>query len=86
MTVIMLVTAGNFLMETTSEFVASIFVMTKQSLVGSSCACAICNLMDLIAVDWFKRTKRMDHVARRQGCAAQVTIFFFLFFLFPLTD
>ena len=30
MTVIMLVTAGNFLMEITSEFVASIFVMTKQ--------------------------------------------------------
>lgn len=30
MTVIMLVTAGNFLMEITLEFVASIFVMTKQ--------------------------------------------------------
>lgn len=29
-------------------------------------------LMDLVAVDWFKDTKRMDHVARRQGCAAQV--------------
>ncbi|KAH9687041.1 protein ENHANCED DISEASE RESISTANCE 2-like [Citrus sinensis] len=28
--------------------------------------------MDLVAVDWFKDTKRMDHVARRQGCAAQV--------------
>ena len=38
--------------------------------------------MDLVAVDWFKDTKRMDHVARRQGCAAQVTILFFLFFLF----
>ena len=35
--------------------------------------------MDLVAVDWFKDTKRMDHVARRQGCAAQVTILFFLF-------
>ncbi|KAL9447934.1 hypothetical protein AB3S75_015419 [Citrus x aurantiifolia] len=33
MTVIMLVTAGNFLMEITSEFVASIFVMTKQRYV-----------------------------------------------------
>ncbi|XP_059641226.1 protein ENHANCED DISEASE RESISTANCE 2 [Cornus florida] len=28
--------------------------------------------MDLVAVDWFKDTKRMDHVARRHGCAAQV--------------
>ncbi|PKI49961.1 hypothetical protein CRG98_029635 [Punica granatum] len=28
--------------------------------------------MDLVAVDWFKDTKRMDHVARRKGCAAQV--------------
>ncbi|GAY66522.1 hypothetical protein CUMW_249370 [Citrus unshiu] len=30
------------------------------------------HLMDLVAVDWFQDTKRMDHVARRQGCAAQV--------------
>ncbi|KAH9753013.1 protein ENHANCED DISEASE RESISTANCE 2-like [Citrus sinensis] len=30
------------------------------------------HLMDLVAVDWFKDTKRIDHVARRQGCAAQV--------------
>lgn len=30
------------------------------------------HLMDLVSVDWFKDTKRMDHVARRQGCAAQV--------------
>ncbi|CAN4095560.1 unnamed protein product [Withania somnifera] len=29
-------------------------------------------LMDLVAVDWFKDTKRMDHVTRRPGCAAQV--------------
>ncbi|KHG10870.1 Steroidogenic acute regulatory protein, mitochondrial [Gossypium arboreum] len=29
------------------------------------------HLMDLVAVDWFKDTKRMDHVARRHGCAAQ---------------
>lgn len=28
--------------------------------------------MDLVAVDWFKDSKRIDHVARRQGCAAQV--------------
>ncbi|KAM7251184.1 hypothetical protein ACFE04_023067 [Oxalis oulophora] len=28
--------------------------------------------MDLVAVDWFTDTKRIDHVARRQGCAAQV--------------
>lgn len=32
------------------------------------------HLMDLVAVDWFKDTKRMDHVARRQGCAAQVAL------------
>lgn len=31
------------------------------------------HLMDLVAVDWLKDTKRMDHVARRQGCAAQVS-------------
>ncbi|XP_057963858.1 protein ENHANCED DISEASE RESISTANCE 2 isoform X3 [Malania oleifera] len=30
------------------------------------------HLMDLVAVDWFKDTKRMDHVARRRGCAVQV--------------
>ncbi|KAM7510660.1 hypothetical protein LguiB_009535 [Lonicera macranthoides] len=29
-------------------------------------------LLDLVAVDWLKDTKRMDHVARRHGCAAQV--------------
>lgn len=32
------------------------------------------HLMDLVAVDWFKDTKRMDHVARRHGCAAQVSL------------
>ncbi|XP_040989084.1 protein ENHANCED DISEASE RESISTANCE 2-like isoform X1 [Juglans microcarpa x Juglans regia] len=32
------------------------------------------HLMDLVAVDWFKDTKRMDHVARRQGSAAQVAL------------
>ncbi|KAL6501799.1 Protein ENHANCED DISEASE RESISTANCE 2 [Orobanche gracilis] len=30
------------------------------------------HLMDLVAVDWFKDTRRMDHVSRRSGCAAQV--------------
>ncbi|XP_052311282.1 protein ENHANCED DISEASE RESISTANCE 2 isoform X2 [Populus trichocarpa] len=30
------------------------------------------HLMDLVAVDWFKDTKRMDHVSRRRGSAAQV--------------
>nr|GMD99202.1 protein ENHANCED DISEASE RESISTANCE 2-like isoform X1 [Ipomoea batatas] len=35
------------------------------------------HMMDLVAVDWFKDTKRMDNVARRPGCAAQ-TAFFFL--------
>ncbi|KAL9246981.1 hypothetical protein vseg_020457 [Gypsophila vaccaria] len=30
------------------------------------------HLLDLVAVDWLKNEKRMDHVARRQGCAAQV--------------
>ncbi|CAK7333251.1 unnamed protein product [Dovyalis caffra] len=30
------------------------------------------HLMDLVAVDWFKDTKRMDHVARCRGSAAQV--------------
>ncbi|XP_057766607.1 protein ENHANCED DISEASE RESISTANCE 2-like isoform X3 [Salvia miltiorrhiza] len=29
-------------------------------------------LMDLVAADWFKSTKRIDHVAQRLGCAAQV--------------
>uniref|UniRef100_A0A0D9WL51 PH domain-containing protein n=1 Tax=Leersia perrieri TaxID=77586 RepID=A0A0D9WL51_9ORYZ len=29
-------------------------------------------LMELVAIDWFKDFKRMDHVARRKGCAAQV--------------
>ncbi|KAK4422472.1 protein ENHANCED DISEASE RESISTANCE 2 [Sesamum alatum] len=30
------------------------------------------HLLNLVAVDWFKDTKRMDHVAKRSGCAAQV--------------
>lgn len=31
------------------------------------------HLMDLVAVDWFKNTKRMDNVGKRSGCAAQVS-------------
>lgn len=31
------------------------------------------HLMELVAVDWFKDVKRMDHVARRKGCAVQVS-------------
>ncbi|XP_047319903.1 protein ENHANCED DISEASE RESISTANCE 2-like [Impatiens glandulifera] len=30
------------------------------------------HVLDIVAVDWFKDTKRMDHVARRSGCAAQI--------------
>ncbi|KAJ3681590.1 hypothetical protein LUZ60_014163 [Juncus effusus] len=30
------------------------------------------HMMELVAVDWFKDVKRMDHVARRKGCAVQV--------------
>uniref|UniRef100_A0A6V7QYT2 Protein ENHANCED DISEASE RESISTANCE 2-like n=1 Tax=Ananas comosus var. bracteatus TaxID=296719 RepID=A0A6V7QYT2_ANACO len=30
------------------------------------------HLMELVAVDWLKDVKRMDHVARRKGCAVQV--------------
>ncbi|KAL8054056.1 hypothetical protein ABFS82_05G115100 [Erythranthe guttata] len=42
------------------------FFCDKSKIPGSK------HLMDLVAVDWFKDTKRMDHVARRSGCAAQV--------------
>lgn len=31
------------------------------------------HLMELVAVDWFKDVKRMDHVARRKDCAVQVS-------------
>lgn len=30
------------------------------------------HLMDLVAVDWLKDVKRIDHVARRKGCAVKV--------------
>lgn len=31
-------------------------------------------LMQLVAVDWFKDVKRIDHVAKRKGCVAQVQL------------
>lgn len=30
------------------------------------------SLMQLVSVDWFKYPERMDHLAKRKGCAAQV--------------
>ncbi|GLT80640.1 hypothetical protein SLA2020_520700 [Shorea laevis] len=47
-------------------------VRSKNFCYDKSKVAAGKHLMDLVAVDWFKDTKRMDHVARRQGCAAQV--------------
>ncbi|KAK4486308.1 hypothetical protein RD792_008979 [Penstemon davidsonii] len=47
-------------------------VRSKQFCYDKSKIPAGKHLMDLVAVDWFKDTKRMDHVARRRGCAAQV--------------
>jgi hypothetical protein len=29
--------------------------------------------MELVAVDWFKDVKRVDHVSRRKGCVVQVS-------------
>ncbi|XP_039135310.1 protein ENHANCED DISEASE RESISTANCE 2-like isoform X2 [Dioscorea cayenensis subsp. rotundata] len=42
------------------------FFKDKSKILGGK------HLMELVAVDWLKDTKRVDHVARRQGCAAQV--------------
>ena len=42
------------------------------------------HLMELVAVDWFKDTKRMDHVARRSGCAAQVSVIGYSFLFLVL--
>ncbi|KAL8498609.1 hypothetical protein ACS0TY_021812 [Phlomoides rotata] len=42
------------------------FCIDKSKIPGGK------HLLDLVAVDWFKNTKRMDHVAKRRGCAAQV--------------
>uniref|UniRef100_A0A0E0L740 PH domain-containing protein n=1 Tax=Oryza punctata TaxID=4537 RepID=A0A0E0L740_ORYPU len=50
------VTAGQYLIASSLKFVVP---ATKY-------------LMELVAIDWFKDIKRMDHVARRKGCAAQV--------------
>ncbi|KAL2525310.1 Protein ENHANCED DISEASE RESISTANCE 2 [Abeliophyllum distichum] len=47
-------------------------VRSKQFCYDKSKVPAGKHLMELVAVDWFKDTKRMDHVARRRGCAAQV--------------
>ncbi|GFP98810.1 protein enhanced disease resistance 2 [Phtheirospermum japonicum] len=47
-------------------------VRSKRFCYDKSKIPAAKHLMDLVAVDWFKDTKRMDHVARRSGCAAQV--------------
>ena len=42
-------------------------VLYKQTAAGEP-------LMQLVAVDWFKDVKRIDHVARRKGCVAQVQL------------
>ncbi|CAI9759510.1 unnamed protein product [Fraxinus pennsylvanica] len=47
-------------------------VRSKQFCYDKSKVPAGKHLMELVAVDWFKDSKRMDHVARRRGCAAQV--------------
>lgn len=47
-------------------------VRSKHFCYDKSKAPAGKHLMDLVAVDWFKDSKRMDHVAKRPGCAAQV--------------
>ncbi|CAI9772283.1 unnamed protein product [Fraxinus pennsylvanica] len=47
-------------------------VRSKQFCYDKSKVPAGKHLMELVAVDWFKDTKRIDHVARRRGCAAQV--------------
>ncbi|CAA3017542.1 ENHANCED DISEASE RESISTANCE 2 [Olea europaea subsp. europaea] len=47
-------------------------VRSKQFCYDKSKVPAGKHLMELVAVDWFKDSKRMDHVTRRRGCAAQV--------------
>ncbi|CAN6486987.1 unnamed protein product [Victoria cruziana] len=47
-------------------------VRSKHFLFDKSKVPAGKPIMELVAVDWFKDVKRMDHVARRQGCAVQV--------------
>ncbi|XP_038973542.1 protein ENHANCED DISEASE RESISTANCE 2-like isoform X2 [Phoenix dactylifera] len=50
----------------------NIKVRSKNFLQDKSKIPAGKHLMELAAVDWLKDTKRMDNVARRAGCAAQV--------------
>ncbi|KAL2609496.1 hypothetical protein R1flu_028069 [Riccia fluitans] len=47
-------------------------VRSKRFLVDRSKCPAGEPLMELLAVDWFKDTKRIDHVARRKGSVATV--------------
>ncbi|KAK4742394.1 hypothetical protein SAY87_000395 [Trapa incisa] len=47
-------------------------VRSKQFLYNKSKTPAGKHLMNLVAVDWLKDTKRMEHVARRKECAAQI--------------
>uniref|UniRef100_A0A804LAH4 START domain-containing protein n=1 Tax=Musa acuminata subsp. malaccensis TaxID=214687 RepID=A0A804LAH4_MUSAM len=47
-------------------------VRSKQFIYDKTKIPAGKHLMELVAVDWFKDVKRIDHVARRKGCAVQV--------------
>ncbi|CAK9190399.1 unnamed protein product [Sphagnum jensenii] len=47
-------------------------VRSKRFLVDKSKTPAGEPLMQLVAVDWFKDSNRIDHVARRKDCVAQV--------------
>ncbi|XP_024396181.1 protein ENHANCED DISEASE RESISTANCE 2 isoform X3 [Physcomitrium patens] len=47
-------------------------VRSKHFLIDRSKTAAGEPLMQLVAVDWFKDIKRIDHVAKRKGCVAQV--------------
>lgn len=47
-------------------------VRSKQFAYDKSKIPAGKHLMELVAVDWFTDVKRIDHVARRKGCAVQV--------------
>ncbi|XP_020958746.1 uncharacterized protein LOC110262644 [Arachis ipaensis] len=65
---IMLVIAGKFLMEITLESEASIFALTSPRFPPEN----ICWILLLLIGSSLKDSKRMDHVAKRQGCATQV--------------
>ncbi|CAM6126377.1 unnamed protein product [Calypogeia fissa] len=47
-------------------------VRSKRFLVDRSKCPAGDPMLQLVAVDWFKDSRRMDHLARRKGCALQV--------------